>query len=1012
VTLQLGQCGNQVGAQLFHTLAREAATAPPGLQDQVLSQFFRDPISGAERDGGLPVARSVLIDMEPKVIADTLSSARASPFWRYSPHRTFSQQSGSANNWAFGYAVHGPAHEEQIMDVIRREVECCDVFSAALLLQSLAGGTGSGVGTYVSERLRDAYPKALLANHVVWPYSIGEVIVQNLNAVLSLAHLHSASSGLLVVQNDAVHNVAAETLGIARPSFGDLNAIIAQHLAAVLLPSHHALSPTAPARLYTAPPQKSGRHGYTRAPLLPPWLPEGPDDMTALLRRAMATSSSVLAHDHPYSSAGGTNDGLGGDGGSYRHSLGLSDICSHLFTHPSYRLSALTAIPHVSRRAKAFESTTWQYVLRHLLQAHLTPGHAFGTGSDVATALGEGQAAVAGDAGRRPASARHSLSSSEHGSFSAGVAAAAAGVSNSAAAGVGARARAAASAAARNAQRYIDWTIELRRPAYLDLQSPVFAPPLDQQPQTQSQSHHTQAPLYGYGRAGTARAGVGAGAGAGVGVGAGAGAGRRSGGTAAAAAFAGAAGNAAAQGLESVHTRLGAGAMQALDARARALQLLQRQHDGDGDGSNIDDDSDDGDDGDGGDDDGGDRGGGVGSIRAGGQTKVLSASAAAAVAARARARAGAGYRAIRNRAGTRASAGIGSGVHASAAASAGAGGGVAAAATAAIVAAGTAVHGFYPVLPFPTDSAAANAAARALHTDDEGHDENDEGAGAGAGAGVRARFGVAMTRRELAALTHQRFGSGAAAATGAMIGDLYAPAVYADTSDPTTAPKTFSAYLVLRGAGAGAAAAQAMGEGGAGVDLDPGAGSPFPLSCHGAGGDGSAVTAGGQWLSGPGSGSGTGSGRGSAVGSAVASGARAHSAATGKAVRRGERPPGSGPGSHVSTGAIAGAAAGGGDSDEPEWLGFSHPGIFSANNPAPLLVGSHEAGFNGDARSGATWAVSQRLTAPLAHVVGRAWRMFRSAGYVHHYTAYGVESDDFMAHFALLEGVVSAYQSM
>ena len=63
-------------------------------------------------------------------------------------------------------------------------------FDGFLCLMSLAGGTGSGLGTYVTEMLRDIYPKAFLINEVVAPYQSGEVILQSYNALLTLAHLY------------------------------------------------------------------------------------------------------------------------------------------------------------------------------------------------------------------------------------------------------------------------------------------------------------------------------------------------------------------------------------------------------------------------------------------------------------------------------------------------------------------------------------------------------------------------------------------------------------------------------------------------------------------------------------------------------------------------------------------------------------------------------------------------------------------------------------------------------
>eukprot|EP00983_Pelagomonas_calceolata_P025867 811534-Pelagomonas_calceolata.AAC.1 len=58
------------------------------------------------------------------------------------------------------------------------QVEACDVLEGFLLLQSMAGGTGAGLGTYVATALRDEYPATHALNCCVWPYESGEVIVQ------------------------------------------------------------------------------------------------------------------------------------------------------------------------------------------------------------------------------------------------------------------------------------------------------------------------------------------------------------------------------------------------------------------------------------------------------------------------------------------------------------------------------------------------------------------------------------------------------------------------------------------------------------------------------------------------------------------------------------------------------------------------------------------------------------------------------------------------------------------
>ena len=118
------------------------------------------------------------------------------------------------------------------MEIARKEVERSDYgVSAFLLLQSLAGGTGSGLGARVSELLRDAYgSRAVVANTLVAPYSAGEVSVQLYNSLLTLTHTAKSSDAVLLFRNDQVQSICRTRMRIKRPSFNDLNKVIAHHL--------------------------------------------------------------------------------------------------------------------------------------------------------------------------------------------------------------------------------------------------------------------------------------------------------------------------------------------------------------------------------------------------------------------------------------------------------------------------------------------------------------------------------------------------------------------------------------------------------------------------------------------------------------------------------------------------------------------------------------------------------------------------------------------------------------
>ncbi|XP_023409291.1 tubulin delta chain isoform X2 [Loxodonta africana] len=242
VTVQLGQCGNQIGFEVFDTLFSDSYCSQ-GLCSKKENEAYQASCKErffSEEENGVLVARAVLVDMEPKVINQTLSKAARSGRWKYGQHACFCQRQGSGNNWAYGYSVHGPRHEESIMNLIQKEVEKCDSLSGFFIIMSMAGGTGSGLGAFVTRDLQDQYPNSFKMNQVIWPYGTGEVIVQNYNSILTLSHLYQSSDALLVHENDAVHKICAKLMGLRQVSFSNLNHVLAHQLGSVFQPTYSA----------------------------------------------------------------------------------------------------------------------------------------------------------------------------------------------------------------------------------------------------------------------------------------------------------------------------------------------------------------------------------------------------------------------------------------------------------------------------------------------------------------------------------------------------------------------------------------------------------------------------------------------------------------------------------------------------------------------------------------------------------------------------------------------------
>ena len=82
---------------------------------------------------------------------------------------------GAGNNWAKGYHM-AETISEDIMDMIDREVDGADSLEGFCLIHSIAGGTGSGTGSYFLERLTDRFEKKLIQTYSVFPED-SEVVV-------------------------------------------------------------------------------------------------------------------------------------------------------------------------------------------------------------------------------------------------------------------------------------------------------------------------------------------------------------------------------------------------------------------------------------------------------------------------------------------------------------------------------------------------------------------------------------------------------------------------------------------------------------------------------------------------------------------------------------------------------------------------------------------------------------------------------------------------------------------
>ncbi|EKG20742.1 Tubulin [Macrophomina phaseolina MS6] len=140
---------------------------------------------------------------------------------------------GAGNNWAAGYAMGESVHEE-VMDMIDREADGSDSLEGFMLLHSIAGGTGSGLGSFLLERLNDRFPKKLIQTYSVFPdtQNAGDVVVQPYNSLLSMRRLAQNADSVVVLDNGALSRIAANTLHVQEPSFQQTNQLVSTVMSA------------------------------------------------------------------------------------------------------------------------------------------------------------------------------------------------------------------------------------------------------------------------------------------------------------------------------------------------------------------------------------------------------------------------------------------------------------------------------------------------------------------------------------------------------------------------------------------------------------------------------------------------------------------------------------------------------------------------------------------------------------------------------------------------------------
>ncbi|GFP89573.1 tubulin gamma-1 chain [Phtheirospermum japonicum] len=233
ITLQVGQCGNQIGMEFWKQLCLEHGISKDGILEDFATQGGdRKDVFFYQADDQHYIPRALLMDLEPRVIHGIQNSEYRN---LYNHENVFiaDHGGGAGNNWASGYH-QGQQYEEDLVDMIDREADGSDSLEGFVLCHSIAGGTGSGMGSYLLETLNDRYSKKLVQTYSVFPNQneTSDVVVQPYNSLLTLKRLTLNADCVVVLDNTALNRIAVERLHITTPTFAETNSLVSTVMSA------------------------------------------------------------------------------------------------------------------------------------------------------------------------------------------------------------------------------------------------------------------------------------------------------------------------------------------------------------------------------------------------------------------------------------------------------------------------------------------------------------------------------------------------------------------------------------------------------------------------------------------------------------------------------------------------------------------------------------------------------------------------------------------------------------
>jgi len=233
ITVQIGQCGIQIGKSLWSQFSKEHYINESGIcpetddpcEIKALNTFYYETSSGRW------MPKTLFIDSEPGVI-DALQNSALGQLFNKDFILKGKQDCRNVMGLAWYPTFLGSAYHRRYSHVLRRLLECCESISGTMYYMSTCGGTGTGLTCRILQQINELQPKTSNLGIELTPsptISNAPLEVYNNMAYYGLTRYDNLNMNIhFFLDNEALYRIARNVRPNKEPTLNCLNRIIAR----------------------------------------------------------------------------------------------------------------------------------------------------------------------------------------------------------------------------------------------------------------------------------------------------------------------------------------------------------------------------------------------------------------------------------------------------------------------------------------------------------------------------------------------------------------------------------------------------------------------------------------------------------------------------------------------------------------------------------------------------------------------------------------------------------------